>query len=418
MAGQTADCFAALAMTGPSYRKVLRSIAEKYGTPCYVYSSPKLEAQCTALRHALPDAELRFAVKANSTAGILRRIFQYGFGADVVSGGELARAMRAGATADKIVFSGAGKTDSEIEEGVRLGVLFNAESPDELSRIHAAAHRQASTARVLLRVNPNIDARTNPYIATGLYATKFGIAEDQLEQAAEQALSLPHLEWVGLGCHLGSQITDLSVFENGGRRMAELAKTWKKRHPGLRILNLGGGLAVRYRDETPPKLADYARTVAGAAQAAGLQLLLEPGRWVVAEAGALLTRVITVKTTPEKAFAVVDAAMNDLIRPSLYEAYHPVDAVDPRPGKNVLYDVVGPVCETGDFLALDRSLPPLKAGDLLLVGVCGAYGATMASNYNSRPRAAEVWVDANGTPSLLRERETIDDLCSKDVGIS
>ncbi len=392
----------------------LEDLASQFGTPLYVYSGDKIDTQCQAMRHIMPDATLCFAVKANSTAALLRRIFAHGFGADVVSVGELQRSLRAGVDPSKIVFSGVGKQDDEIRAGLECGAVFNVESVDELGRIHALAHAARKKAAVLLRVNPNIDARTNPYIATGLYATKFGIAESQLMEAVRVARSLNALSLVGISCHLGSQITDLKVFEEGASRMAKLGAELKAGHPEFTRLNLGGGLAVTYQSEKPPPLGHYAQAVQAAARSAGLTLTLEPGRWLVAEGGGLLTRVITVKTTPEKTFAVVDAAMNDLIRPALYEAYHPVRAVNPRDGQPKKYDIVGPICETGDFLALDRALPPLQAGDLVWVGVCGAYGSTMACNYNSRNRAAEVLVEGS-KPILIRRRETLEEICATEL---
>lgn len=395
---------------------LLTQIAETFGTPCYLYSAEKIDAQCEALKNAFAGSptQICFAVKANTTAAILRRIFQAGFGADVVSGGELERALRAGAPGEKIVFSGVGKQDWEIELGLKHQVFFNAESTDELTRISTLAQKAGVRASVLLRVNPNIPVDTNPYIATGLYATKFGIAEAGLREAVHLARSLPGLSLVGLSCHLGSQLTDLSVFESAAARMVGLATEFKQGFAEFTRLDLGGGLAVRYLEETPPSVEAYAKALLVPTQKAGFQLVLEPGRWLVAESGSLLTRTITVKATPEKTFVVVDAAMNDLIRPSLYEAYHPVTPVVPRKGPLQKVDVVGPICETGDFLALDRELTPILAGDLLVVGVCGAYGSTMASTYNSRPRAAEVWIEA-GKPRLIRKRETLSDLLSQEI---
>jgi diaminopimelate decarboxylase len=393
---------------------LLTALAKQFGTPLYVYSADKIDTQCQAMRHILPDATLCFAVKANSTSALLRRIFSHGFGADVVSGGELQRALRAGADPTQIVFSGVGKQADEIRAGLECGAVFNVESVDELGRIHALAHSANTKAQVLLRLNPNIDAHTNPYIATGLYATKFGIAESLMLEAVRVARSLNALSLVGISCHLGSQITDLKVFEEGASRMAKLAGGLRAGHPEFTRLNLGGGLAVKYQNEKPPPLGHYAQAVQAAARSAGLSLTLEPGRWLVAEAGGLLTRVITVKTTPEKNFAVVDAAMNDLIRPALYDAYHPIKALEAREGKGQTYDVVGPICETGDFLGLNRTLSPLQSGDLMWIGACGAYGSTMASNYNSRGRAAEVLVE-NGQPSLVRRRETLDEICTTEL---
>ncbi len=395
---------------------LLTRIADTFGTPCFVYSADKLDAQCSALKQAFAGSSTQacFAVKANSTGAILRRIFQHGFGADVVSGGELERALRAGAKGNQIVFSGVGKQDWEIALGLKHGVYFNTESLGEIARIGAAAKDSATPAKVLLRVNPNIPVDTNPYIATGLYATKFGIAENQITEAAQLARSLPGLSLVGLSCHLGSQLTDISVFRSAAERMVSLGTALKEGRTEFTRLDLGGGLAVRYDDETPPSVAEYAAAVLGPVQKAGFTLVLEPGRWLVAEAGQLLTRTIAVKATPEKTFVVVDAAMNDLIRPSLYEAYHPISPVIARTGPTRKVDIVGPVCETGDFLGLDRELSPIESGDLLIVGVCGAYGSTMASTYNSRPRAAEVMV-SSGEPELIRKRESISDLWAQEI---
>ncbi len=394
---------------------LLESIARQFGTPCYVYDDGKLEAQCRAMRSALPEARLCFAVKACSSGAILQRIFSHGFGADVVSGGELVRAVRAGVQRGQVVFSGVGKRNEEIEQGLQECVTFNVESLDELGRIHqlALAHRQK--AEVFFRVNPNIAVDTNPYIATGLYSTKFGIAEAQLETAVRLARSLPSIALTGLSCHLGSQIASTEVFEKGALRLAELAHPLKQGHPEFQHLDLGGGLGVAYEPNqaSPPSIESYAAAVRAGA-AAGLKLTLEPGRWLVAEAGSLLTRVITLKSTPQKHFAVVDAGMNDLIRPALYKAFHPVRSVNPSGLSLQTYDIVGPVCETGDFLALARVLPALRVGDLLQVGICGAYAATMASNYNSRPRAPEVLIE-NGSARLIRRRETLESLFADEI---
>lgn len=394
--------------------KAWEAIAEEFGTPCYVYDGSKIDEQCKALK-ALLNAEICYAIKACATKGILQKMILHGFGADVVSGGELSRAVSAGVKAKQIVFSGVGKQDWEIELALEKNIgAFNVESADELKRIQAIAAQRGKNAPVFLRVNPNISAKTNPYIATGLYSTKFGIAESQLEDVVKLARSLPNLILEGIGCHLGSQISEITVFEQAAARMVNLATALKSGHPEFTKLDMGGGLAVRYSQEAPPSVAEYARVMNRAAQAAGLNLVLEPGRFLVAEAGSLLTRVITVKTTPEKRFAVVDAAMNDLIRPSLYKAFHPIEPVHPRPGSSLDYDVVGPVCETGDFLALDRNLPPLEARDLLRIGICGAYAASMASNYNSRLRAPEVLWES-GKAKLLRRRETQADLVFPEI---
>ncbi len=401
---------------GNFHPDLLSQIARTHGTPCYVYAGEKIDAQCTALLKAFSSHPTTFcyAVKANTTRALLEKIFRKGIGADVVSGGELQRALNAGARADQIVFSGVGKQDWEIELGIDRGILaFNAESLSELERISAIATGKKKSAGVFLRVNPNIDAKTNPYIATGLYSTKFGIAESLLDEAVHLGLSLPGLKLRGLGCHLGSQIKDAKVFKQAARRLSRLTESLKT-HPDFQYLDLGGGLAVRYSNEKPPSVDAYAKAVLSPLQKNGLKLVLEPGRWLIAESGALLTRVIATKKTPKKRFVIVDAAMNDLIRPSLYEAYHPIVPVEPRKGPAQTVDIVGPICETGDFLALNRKLPPLKEGDLVLVGVTGAYSAAMASQYNSRPRAPEVLIEA-GRPKVIRRRETLESLTAFEV---
>lgn len=395
----------------------LTRLAAEYGTPCFVYSGTAIDEQCRTMREAFHDhpALLCYAVKANTTRAILTRIFSHGFGADVVSGGELERALRAGAVPAKIVFSGVGKLDWEIELALEKEIgAFNVESVDELRRIEAIAARLDKTPTILLRINPNIPVETNPYIATGLYSTKFGIAESDLATAVQSLSSCPSLRLRGLSCHLGSQITDLETFRAAVARMTVLCRGLKQAHPHIDRVNLGGGLAVRYHREKPPSVREYAAVLMDSAKQAGLNLVLEPGRWLVAESGGLLTRVTTVKSTPLKHFAVVDAGMNDLIRPSLYEAYHPVMPVVARAGENQTYDIVGPVCETGDFLALERSLPPLQAGDLLWVGVCGAYGSVMSSHYNSRPRIAEIWVERSQS-RVIRRREPLENLWSLEI---
>lgn len=395
----------------------LTRIAEEYGTPCFVYSGTTIDEQCRSMRDAFHEHPtlLCYAVKANTTRAILTRIFSHGFGADVVSGGELERALRAGAVPAKIVFSGVGKLDWEIELAVEKEIgAFNVESIDELFRIETIAARMEKMPAVLLRVNPNIPVETNPYIATGLYSTKFGIAEADLPTALQALSKCPLLKLRGLSCHLGSQIADLETFRHAVERMTKLCATLQAQHPTIDRVNLGGGLAVRYQREKPPSVREYAQVLMESAKKSGLNLVLEPGRWLVAESGGLLTRVTTVKSTPQKNFAVVDAGMNDLIRPSLYEAYHPVMVVAPRAGDGRTYDIVGPVCETGDFLALERILPPLQAGDLILVGLCGAYGSVMSSHYNSRPRIAEIWVERSQS-RVIRRREPLENLWSLEI---
>ena len=392
-------------------------LAERYGTPLYVYSLTQIESQAAALFQAFGgQVHPHYAVKANSNAAILDTVFKAGMGADVVSGGELLRVLHAGGAARQTVFSGVGKQDWELELGLARSIeAFHAEGADELGRLDTLARRLGKTAHVRLRVNPNIDAQTLPYIATGLHQTKFGIAESDLEAAVRLARSLSGLKLTGLSCHLGSQIQDAGVFRQAAEALVRWGQRLREGHPEFDSLDVGGGLGVRYQTETPPTVAAYAAALAPVAQA-GFRLLIEPGRWIVAEAGTLLTRVITVKSTPAKNFIVVDAAMNDLLRPALYEAFHPIAPVQPHEGIHTIADVVGPVCETGDFLGLDRRLPPVQAGDLLAIGVAGAYGASMASNYNSRPLPAEVAV--RGSQSVcIRERQTIEEIFAREKKI-
>lgn len=398
--------------------ELLTRCATEFGTPCYIYLEEKIQSQCESLKHAFRSAEaveFCFAVKANNTGKILSTIFACGFGADVVSGGELSIAFQNGVAPGKTVFSGVGKQDWEIELGIKHQVCFNVESAWELEQIAAVAKKLQTTAKVLLRVNPGLPVDTHPYIATGLYSSKFGIAEDKIEESVRLARSLTPLNLVGLGCHLGSQLSDLSLFSSAALRLRTLATSLRDGHPEFNRIDLGGGLAVKYSNETPPTSSAYAQTLLSALSGSPFKLVLEPGRWVVAESGALLTKVLGTKNTPEKQFIVVDAGMNDLLRPCLYEAFHPIDPVMPRSGEKQAYDIVGPLCETGDFLGLNRSLPPVQAGDLLWVGVAGAYGSSMASNYNFRPRAAEVLVQA-GSLKLIRKRETLGELSARDLG--
>jgi diaminopimelate decarboxylase len=396
---------------------LLHQCATDFGTPCYIYLEEKILSQCHSLKNAFGSSrsvDFCFAVKANSTSKILSTIFECGFGADVVSGGELDLAVRCGANPSKTVFSGVGKQDWEIELGIKNRVRFNVESPWELERIESLAKRQKTTVEVLLRVNPGLPIDTHPYVATGLYSSKFGIPETDLDESVRLARSLSSLKLVGLGCHLGSQLSDLELFGNATRRLRTLASGLQEGHPEFDRLDLGGGLAAKYSIETPPTSSEYAKTLLTALSGSSFKLVLEPGRWLVAESGALLTRVLGVKTTPEKRFVVVDAGMNDLIRPCLYEAYHPIEAVSPRDGAAQTCDIVGPLCETGDFLGLSRILPPVKTGDLLWVGVAGAYGSSMASNYNFRPRAAEILAQ-NRSLTLIRRRETLGELSARDL---
>lgn len=390
----------------------LSTLAAEVGTPAYVYSQATLDRHCQALKAAFAAYPTLpcFAVKANHNLSVLRRIFSHGYGADVVSVGEMERALKAGVSPDRVVFSGVGKQEHEILRGLEVGILsFNVESPGELETIARLAEKAGRVAAVSVRINPNIDAKTNPYIATGLYSTKFGMPEEEAKPLLRTVKGNKFIRVLGLACHIGSQITELGPFREAIARMVQISKDLKADGFDLQTVNLGGGLGIRYSKEAPPALEDYARTLISEVQPTGLKLLIEPGRIVVGNTGVLLTRVVNVKRTPKKTFVIVDAAMNDLIRPSLYESYHEIVPVKPSAGAKVAADIVGPICETGDFLGLDREIALPKPGDLMMVRACGAYAATMASNYNTRPRAPEILVDGEKY-KIVRKRETIEAL--------
>ncbi|AZD25235.1 diaminopimelate decarboxylase [Pseudomonas chlororaphis] len=389
----------------------LSAIAERFGTPTYVYSRAHIEAQYHAYADALAGMPhlVCFAVKANSNLGVLNVLARLGAGFDIVSRGELERVLAAGGAADKIVFSGVGKTRDDMRRALEVGVhCFNVESSDELERLQQVAAELNVRAPVSLRVNPDVDAGTHPYISTGLKENKFGIAIADAEDVYIRAAQLPNLEVVGVDCHIGSQLTTLAPFIDALDRLLDLVDRLGECGIYLRHIDLGGGLGVRYRDEEPPLAADYIKAVRERLDGRDLELVFEPGRFIVANAGVLLTRVEYLKHTEHKDFAIVDAAMNDLIRPALYQAWMDVSAVRPRDGQARTYDIVGPICETGDFLAKERQLA-LEEGDLLAVHSAGAYGFVMSSNYNTRGRAAEVLVDGEQAVEV-RRRETVAEL--------
>ena len=375
----------------------LSAIAERFGTPTYVYSRAHIEAQYRSYTDALQGVEhlVCFAVKANSNLGVLNLLARLGAGFDIVSGGELERVLAAGGRADRVVFSGVGKTREDMRRALEVGVhCFNVESTDELERLQVVAAEMGKVAPVSLRVNPDVDAGTHPYISTGLKENKFGIAIADAEEVYIRAAQLPNLEVVGVDCHIGSQLTTLEPFLDALDRLLALIDRLGDCGIHLRHLDLGGGVGVRYRDEEPPLAGDYIKAIRERVGARDLALVFEPGRYIVANAGVLLSRVEYLKHTEHKDFAIVDAAMNDLIRPALYQAWMNVTAVQPRAGEGRTYDVVGPICETGDFLAKERTLN-LAEGDLLAVHSAGAYGFVMSSNYNTRGRCAEVLVDGD-----------------------
>ncbi|GAB3386091.1 diaminopimelate decarboxylase family protein [Azotobacter armeniacus] len=389
----------------------LSAIAIRFGTPTYVYSRAHIEARYRAYADALAGMPhlVCFAVKANSNLAVLNLLARLGAGFDIVSRGELERVLAAGGNPAKVVFSGVGKTREDMRRALEVGVhCFNVESEVELERLQEVAAELGVKAPVSLRVNPDVDAQTHPYISTGLKENKFGIDIEQAEEIYARAAALPNLEVLGVDCHIGSQLTTLSPFLDALDRLLLLIDRLAASGIAIRHLDLGGGLGVQYRDEQPPQPGAYIAAVRERLAGRTLALVLEPGRSIVANAGVLLTRVEYLKHTEHKDFAVVDAAMNDLIRPALYQAWMDVVPVTPHGGEVCSYDLVGPICETGDFLAKDRELA-LVEGDLLAVRSAGAYGFVMSSNYNTRGRAAEVLVDG-GQMHLVRRRETIEEL--------
>ncbi len=390
----------------------LDEIARIYGTPCYVYSRATVERHWQAFAQALAGHAhlICYAVKANSNLAILNVLARLGSGFDIVSGGELERVLRAGGDPARIVFSGVGKSEAEIVRALEVGIrCFNVESESELLRIDRLAGAAGTRAPISLRVNPDVDAQTHPYISTGLKENKFGVDIERGFELYQRAAALEHLQVAGIDCHIGSQLTRLSPFVDALDRVLALVDRLRDSGIALRHLDIGGGLGIRYRDEQPPQPADYAQALLHRLGERQLEILLEPGRAIVGNAGILLTRVEYLKATADKRFAIVDAAMNDLIRPALYDAWQDIVPVAPRQdGEVAAWDIVGPVCETGDFLGKDRSLA-LAEGDLLAMRSAGAYGFAMSSNYNTRPRAAEVMVDGDRT-HLVRRRETLAEL--------
>ena len=389
----------------------LSALAQRFGTPTYVYSRAHIEEQYRAYADALAGMPhlVCFAVKANSNIGVLNVLARLGAGFDIVSSGELERVLAAGGEPSRIVFSGVGKSRDDMRRALEVGVhCFNVESSVELERLQKVAAELGVKAPVSLRVNPDVDAGTHPYISTGLKENKFGIDIEQAEAVYARAAELPNLDVIGVDCHIGSQLTTLEPFLDALDRLLLLVDKLAARGITIKHLDLGGGLGVQYRDEQPPLAGDYIAAVRERLKGRELALVFEPGRSIVANAGVLLTRVEYLKHTAHKDFAIVDAAMNDLIRPALYQAWMDVTPVQPRDGEARQYDLVGPICETGDFLAKGRELV-LAEGDLLAVRSAGAYGFVMSSNYNTRGRAAEVLVDGEQAFEV-RRRETIEEL--------
>lgn len=394
----------------------LDRVAEQFGTPCYVYSRATLSRHLRAYTEALRDHPhlICYAVKANSNLAVLDVLARQGAGFDIVSVGELERVLAAGGDPAKVVFSGVAKQEAELARALEVGIkCFNVESTAELERLNSVAGSLGKIAPVSLRVNPDVDAGTHPYISTGLKDNKFGIAVSEAREVYRRASAMDHLRVVGLDCHIGSQLTELAPFLDALERLLVLLDTLREDGIEVEHLDLGGGLGVTYRDETPPHPSEYASALLERLSrwpgSERLTLLFEPGRSIAANAGVLLTRVEFLKPGETKSFAIIDAGMNDLIRPALYQAWQAIVPVDARsPRDTGVYDVVGPVCETGDFLGKERELA-IAAGDLLAVCSAGAYGFVMASNYNSRPRPAEVMVDGDRA-HLVRRRERLEEL--------
>ena len=394
----------------------VQDIVKKYGSPCYIYSRATLERHWHAFDKAFQDHShlICYAVKANSNIGLLNLLARLGSGFDIVSIGELERVIAAGGDPKKVVFSGIGKREDEILAALKIGIrCFNIEVRDELDRINHLAKLLGVIAPVSFRVNPNVDAKTHPYISTGLKENKFGIDIDQALTEYRRAATMPNINIIGIDCHIGSQLTETGPFLDALDKLLELVSALKADNINLHHLDLGGGLGIRYNTETPPKPADYIELILERLGTTDFEILLEPGRAIVGNAGILVTQIEYLKPTPHKNFAIVDAAMNDLMRPSLYSAWQeiiPIVKNSNAPEK--LWDIVGPVCETGDFLGKDRILK-IAQGDLLAIRSSGAYGFSMSSNYNSRPRVPELMVDGNQV-HLIRDRESLVDLWSSE----
>ena len=387
-------------------------IAEEVGTPFYLYSHATLKHHFLTFQKAFERVKhlICFSAKSNSNLAVLRLFASLGGGLDIVSGGELFRGLKAGIPPEKIVYSGVGKRDDEIAYALESGILmFNVESFQELDSINRCAARLNRKAPVALRVNPDVDPKTHPYISTGLRKNKFGLDMKAAAEAYKSAAGLSHVEVVGISCHIGSQVTEVAPFVDALARVKALLVTLKGFGISVSYFDLGGGLGITYDQEAPPHPNEYGGAILDALGESAFTLILEPGRVIVGNAGILVTRVLYTKTSEAKDFVIVDAAMNDLVRPSLYEAFHAIQPVVKQQGETIQADIVGPICESGDFLAKDRHMPRVEVGDLLAVMSAGAYGFTMASNYNSRPRTPEVMVNGDQF-FVVRTRESYEDL--------
>jgi len=395
----------------------LQNIAKTYGTPLYLYDFNHMQMQYNRLKEAFGAKKslIAYAVKANSNLSVINHFAKLGSGADCVSIGEVRRALKAGVKKYKIIFSGVGKSDAELKEAIESDILMiNLESEAEMLRLESIAKKLDKEVRISIRVNPNIDPQTHPYISTGLCENKFGVEVDMAKKLYIHAHNSPYLNPVGIHFHIGSQLTELAPIKEAALKVADLVQSLRVAlGVEIKFFDVGGGLGVVYKDEVPIDLKEYAQAIVKALGRQDLTIVCEPGRFLTANAGYFLTRVLYEKTNGKKRFVIVDGAMNDLLRPSLYDAYHKIEAVGIE-GEATYADVVGPVCESGDFLGKDVKLPPLQSGDLLVVKSAGAYGFTMASNYNTRPRAPEVALE-DGKLRVIRKRESFEDMIANEV---
>jgi diaminopimelate decarboxylase (EC 4.1.1.20) len=393
------------------------NLAREYGTPLYVYSAATFTRHFKAFDSAFDglDHLTCYSVKANSNLSVLKLLAGLGAGMDIVSGGELFRALKAGVSPDKIVYSGVGKRAAEIREALDAGILmFNVESVAELLRINEVARSVGKVARVSFRINPDVDPQTHPYISTGMKKNKFGLDIEHSLKAYAMCADLENIEPIGMDCHIGSQLTSIEPFKEALQKLLDFYGKLNDMGIDIKYLDLGGGLGITYDEETPPHPTEFGQALKEMLADVPLKVILEPGRVIAGNSGILVTEVVYTKSNPSRNFLIVDAAMNDLVRPSLYGSYHRIAEVEPKGREAMLYDVVGPICESGDFLARERDLPAVEQGELLAVFSAGAYGFTMSSNYNSRPRACELMVDGEKV-TVARKRETYDDLIDKEL---
>lgn len=394
-----------------------KELANKYDTPLYVYDFNHFENQFNELKNAFKGRKsiISYAVKANSNLSVIKKFASLGSGADCVSIGEVKRALLAGVDKYKIIFSGVGKRDDEIEEALKLDILMiNVESEAELQRVEEIAEKLGVVARISIRVNPNIDPKTHPYISTGLHENKFGVDLDTAKKMYLFAKNSRSLNPVGIHFHIGSQLTELEPIKEASQIVADLVRSLKAVNIDIKFFDVGGGLGIKYKDETTIKPYDYAQAILSTLSGLDLTIVCEPGRFLVGNGGWFLTKVLYEKVNGDKRFVIVDGAMNDLIRPSLYNAYHKIEVLSEKDGELSRANLVGPICESGDFFAKDIEIPSTNPGDLVVIYSAGAYGFTMSSNYNTRPRAAEVAVE-NGKDRIIRRRETFEDLIACEI---